>query len=168
PDVGLVADAAGNLFGTTSSGGANNLGTVFEITKTSSGYASTPIVLFSFDGAHGADPEAGLLADAAGDLFGTTSSGGANNLGTVFEITKTSSGYASTPIVLFSFDGAHGADPFFSTLIADAAGDLFGTTDSGGANNLGTVFEIVKTASGYASTTIVLFSFDGVHCASPH
>ena len=63
---------------------------MFEIVKTASGYASTPTVLFSFDGTHGASPVAGLIADAAGDLFGTTSGGGANGsgVGTVFEITK--------------------------------------------------------------------------------
>ena len=114
--------------------------------------------LFSFDGTHGAFPLAGLIADAAGDLFGTTQAGGgANNDGTVFEIVKTASGYASTPTVLFSFDGTHGASPE-AGLIADAAGDLFGTTAAGGANGRGTVFEIVKTGSGYASTPTVLFS----------
>ena len=154
------------MFGTTAAGGAKSRGTVFEIVKTTSGYASTPTVLFSFDGTHGALPLAGLIADAAGNLFGTTSLGGANNAGTVFEIVKTGSGYASTPTVLFSFDGTHGASPE-AGLIADAAGDLFGTTQAGGANNRGTVFEIVKTASGYASTPTVLFSFDGTHGASP-
>ena len=164
PFAGLTADAAGNLFGTTSLGGANN-GTVFEIVKTASGYASTPTVLFSFDGNHGALPLAGLIADAAGNLFGTTLVGGAHDAGTVFEIVKTASGYASTPTVLFSFDGTHGARPE-AGLIADAAGNLFGTTSLGGANDAGTVFEIVKTASGYASTPTVLFSFDGTHGAS--
>ena len=166
PEAGLIADAAGDLFGTTSAGGANNHGTVFEIAKTASGYASTPTVLVSFDGTHGGVPVAGLIADAAGDLFGTTPAGGANNDGTVFEIVKTASGYASTPTVLFSFDNTHGAVPL-AGLIADAAGDLFGTTSAGGANNRGTVFEIVKTASGYASTPTVLFSFDTTHGARP-
>ena len=80
--------------------------------------------LFSFDGTHGAFPLAGLIADAAGDLFGTTQAGGgANNDGTVFEIVKTASGYANTPTVLFSFDGTHGAAPF-AGLTADAARKL--------------------------------------------
>ena len=54
---------------------------------------------------------AGLIADAAGDLFGTTTCGGANGDGTVFEIAKTGSGYASTPTTLVSFNGANGAYP---------------------------------------------------------
>ena len=64
----------------------------------------------------------------------------------MFEIAKTATGYASTPTTLVSFNGANGAVPRGS-LIADANGDLFGTTVSGGANGDGTVFEIVKTAA---------------------
>ena len=166
PVAGLIADAAGDLFGTTQAGGTNNRGTVFEIEKTASGYASTPTVLFNFDTTHGALPQAGLIADAAGDLFGTTQAGGTNNRGTVFEIVKTASGYANTPTVLFNFDTTHGAQPV-AGLIADAAGNLFGTAAAGGSANLGTVFEIVKTASGYASTPTVLFNFDTTHGAQP-
>jgi uncharacterized repeat protein (TIGR03803 family) len=160
PLGGLVIDTAGDLFGTTASGGANYDGTVFEIVKTAGGYASTPTVLLSFNGANGQDPQAGLIIDANGDLFGTTAYGGANNDGTVFEIAKTAGGYASTPTVLLSFNGANGQDPQ-AGLIMDANGDLFGTTYSGGANNDGTVFEIAKTAGGYASTPTVLVNFNG-------
>src|SRR6266404_3936923 len=164
PEAGLIADANGNLFGTTASGGANGGGTVFEIAKIAGGYASTPTVLVSFCSqtscAGGAEPVAGLIADANGNLFGTTRSGGANDLGTVFEIAKTAGGYASTPTVLVSFNGTNGADPE-AGLIADANGNLFGTTVFGGANRFGTVFEIAKTASGYASTPTVLVSFCG-------
>src|SRR5207244_1527016 len=95
---GLIADANGNLFGTTYTGGAygdifGSYGTVFEIAKTASGYATTPTVLVSFDLTHGARPHAGLIADATGNLFGTTYSGGAygdaySSYGTVFEIAK--------------------------------------------------------------------------------
>ena len=85
------------------------LGTVFEIVKTAAGYASTPTTLVSFDDTNGAHPHGGLIADAAGDLFGTTAFGGANHGGTVFEIVKTATGYASTPTTLVSFDGTNGA-----------------------------------------------------------
>jgi len=146
PEAGLIADASGNLFGTTSGGGANNGGTVFEIAKTATGYASTPTVLVNFDSTSGVRPQAGLIADANGNLFGTTTGGGANNGGTVFEIAKTATGYASTPTVLVSFDGTNGVAPE-AGLIADASGNLFGTTSGGGANNSGTVFEI--TGSGF-------------------
>jgi autotransporter passenger strand-loop-strand repeat protein/uncharacterized repeat protein (TIGR03803 family) len=165
PHAGLIADAAGDLFGVTFSGGANSDGTVFEIAETPTGYASTPIVLTSFNGSDGAQPNATLMADANGDLFGTTYSGGANGDGTVFEIAKTPTGYASSPITLVTFNGTNGQGPA-GNLIADAAGDLFGTT--AGANivsNLsdgGTVFEIpYDAATGYATTPITLASFNG-------
>src|SRR6266481_1304331 len=176
PQAGLIADANGNLFGTTASGGANDGGTVFEIAKTAGGYASTPTVLVSFcaqtnsNYTDGANPVAGLIADANGNLFGTTEDGGAKGQGPVFEIAKTASGYATTPTILVSFcvqtncaDGQHPR----AGLIADANGNLFGTTFEGGANDFGTVFEIAKTAGGYASTSTVLVSFNGTDGSFP-
>jgi uncharacterized repeat protein (TIGR03803 family) len=177
PSASLILDASGNLFGTTFNGGPNcpfpdgvGCGTVFEIVKTGSGYASAPIVLYSFcaqGGASctdGAQPSAGLVADASGNLFGTTDFGGANGRGTVFEIVKTTSGYASAPIVLYSFCAQGGASCTDGAapgggLIADDAGNLFGATGEGGAHNAGTVFEIFKTVSGYASPPTVLVNF---------
>ena len=119
--------------------------------------AANLTTLVSFDGTNGEDPIAGLIADANGNLFGTTEGGGAYGLGTVFEIAKTATGYANTPTTLVGFNGANGANPLGS-LIADAKGDLFGTTPGGGANNDGTVFEIVKTGSSYANTPTTLAS----------
>jgi uncharacterized repeat protein (TIGR03803 family) len=157
PRASLIADANGNLFGTTQSGGAfrgpagNDFGTVFEIAKTADGYASTPTTLISFSGPDGANPHASLIADANGNLFGTTAGNefaGRAIGGTVFEIAKTAGGYASTPITLVDFcalaNCADGSNPF-AGLIVDANGNLFGTTFYGGANNVGTVFEITNT-----------------------
>jgi uncharacterized repeat protein (TIGR03803 family) len=147
----LIADAAGNLFGTTIGGGPYSVGTVFEIPKTSTGYASTPITLATFNLTNGAEPFGGLIMDAAGDLFGTTAYQGAEGSGgsggTVFEIAKTSTGYASTPTTLVNFNGTNGSIPQ-STLLADAAGDIFGTAVNGGPSNVGTVFELVHNGSG--------------------
>jgi uncharacterized repeat protein (TIGR03803 family) len=133
--------------------------------------------LVSFDGTNGAYPNSVLIADAHGDLFGTTSNGGTsagpNNggYGTVFEIAKTADGYASTPTTLVSFIESNGpsTNGFYPTggLIADTHGDLFGTTQQGGAYNAGTVFEIVKTAHGYASTPTTLVSFNISNGSNP-
>jgi uncharacterized repeat protein (TIGR03803 family) len=144
---------------------------VFEIAKTATGYASTPTTLVSFNYANGAAPVAGLIADAHGDLFGTTRFGGANGDGTVFEIAKTATGYASTPTTVVNMNGSSGYLTE-NSLIADAHGDLFGTTQIGGANltptgGYGTVFEIAKTAHGYASTPTTLVSFNGTDAIGP-
>jgi uncharacterized repeat protein (TIGR03803 family) len=128
--------------------------------------------LVNFNGTNGDGPLADLIADAHGDLFGTTVTGGANNDGTVFEIAKTAHGYASTPTTLVSFNGTDGSNPRGS-LITDAHGNLFGTTVAGGAvttnepNGAGTVFEIAKTAHGYASTPTTLVNFDIANGANP-
>jgi hypothetical protein len=113
----------------------------------------TPLVSFCAQAncTDGANPFAGLIADANGNLFGTTEGGGANGAGgTVFEIAKTTSGFASTATILYSFcaqaNCTDGANPF-AVLIADTNGNLFGTTRTGGANSGGTAFEI--TGSGF-------------------
>ena len=157
PEGSLIADANGDLFGTTEAAAPT----------TTARCSRSPRLPWLRQHAHhtgqfqrddGAFPEGSLIADANGDLFGTTEGGGANDDGTVFEIAKTAGGYASTPTTLVSFNGADGAFPEGS-LIADANGDLFGTTLAGGANDDGTVFEIAKTAAGYASTPTTLVSF---------
>jgi hypothetical protein len=162
--AGLYMDSAGNLFDTTNEGGASNVGTVIEIPKASIGYASTPTVLANFNGVgDGGYPYAQLIEDSAGDLIGAAAGGGPDGDGTVFELAAIGGGFASTPTVLVSFNGTDGVEPF-AGLVADAAGDLFGTTYyggtgwTGGDNGDGTVFEILNTSTGYASTPTTLTS----------
>jgi uncharacterized repeat protein (TIGR03803 family) len=144
PQSGLVRDAAGNLYGTTyeGGGGSNNAGTVFKVDTT-----GKETVLYNFcsqqgctDGAY---PQAGVIQDAAGSLYGTTVAGGDTNCdagygcGTVFKVDTT-----GKETVLYSFTGGtDGANPL-ADLIQDANCNLYGTTDAGGANGLGVVFEI--------------------------
>jgi uncharacterized repeat protein (TIGR03803 family) len=134
PDVGLIEDSSGNLFGTTCFGGPSGYGTVFEI-KAGSDAIST---IASFNGTDGAEPESRLVEDSSGDLFGTTYAGGSSSDGTVFEVKAGS----NTVTTIASFNGANGAFPE-AGLVEDSSGNLFGTTCRGGAaNNYGTVFEI--------------------------
>jgi uncharacterized repeat protein (TIGR03803 family) len=176
---GFIADANGDLFGTTTLGGVNGFGTVFEVqnngTATAPSYASAPTTLvnFSNNDPNGDEPEGALISDADGDLFGTTSAGGAYGEGTVFELAKTSTGYASAPTTLISFNslnGSEGAIPMGSLMI-DANGDLFGTTTGGGAYGDGTVFELqnigTTIAPSYASAPTTLVSFDGSDGGDP-
>jgi len=163
---GLFSDTAGDLFGVTSFGGASDEGSVFVIAKTSTGYASTPTRLASFNFTDGYLPVGGVIADSAGDLFGATMSGGTYNDGTVFVLANSPAGYATAPDAFISFNGADGSQPY-AGLIADAAGDLFGTTHSGGLYGDGVVFEIVKSSTGYAGTPTILLNFNGSDGANP-
>lgn len=138
PDAELIADAEGNLYGTTRWGGANDLGTIFEVNSVTGDLTT----LLSFDGVNGGLPSAGVIADAAGNLYGTTSDGGASYRGTVFRFDSAT----GSLLTLFEFDGANGGNPV-GPLIADAAGNLYGMTGNGGANDYGTVFKL--TGAGF-------------------
>ena len=149
PYANLVADAAGNLYGTTGGGGASancNLGsgcgTVFELTLQSGVWTET--VLYSFQGtpvSDGAGPQAGLVLKA-GALYGTTASGGKYGKGTVFELAPPAkTGGAWTETVLYSFQGGTDGSNPASGVIFDGT-SLCGTTPLGGASNFGTVFEL--------------------------
>ena len=151
----LAIDAGGDLFGETTGSGAGGHGEVFELVKTASGYSYSTLV--TFNGANGDSPNGGLIADANGDLFGVTVAGGANGDGTVFELVKSASGYTLSTVYSFT-GGADGGVPK-GGLIADANGDLFGVTGNGGANGDGTVFELVKSASGYTLSTVYMYKF---------
>ena len=174
PLAGVVMDAQGNLYGTTSSGGAANDGTVFEIAAGS----NTITALASFNSSiNGANPQTGVVMDAQGNLYGTTSIGGANGSGTVFEVAKGS----NTITTLASFNSTNSAvsgnlswipfgtqDPgdtsiWPTSLVLDAQGNLYGTTFYGGANDDGTVFEVVKGSN----TITTLASFNGTNGANP-
>lgn len=145
PWVGLIADSAGNLYGTTNAGGSSGNGTVFKLSPSAKG-KWTEKVLHSFknDGQDGRNPQAGLIVDAAGNLYGTTFYGGAYGDGTVFELARKANGKWSEKVV-HSFNWSiYIKDGTFpeAGLISDTAGNLYGTTENGGNYNLGSVFQI--------------------------
>jgi uncharacterized repeat protein (TIGR03803 family) len=145
PRAGLIFDAAGSLYGTTSFGGASNAGTVFKLAPNQDG-SWTESVLHSFHGSDGANPYAGLIFDAAGNLYGTTQAGGASLYGTVFKLAPNQDG-SRTESVLHKFNGSDGANPY-AGLIFDAAGNLYGTTYQGTAHGRGTVFKLAPNQDG--------------------
>jgi uncharacterized repeat protein (TIGR03803 family) len=146
PEAGLIQDAEGNLFGTAGGGGGlgcfHGCGVVFKLNK-----AGKQSVLYRFKGgSDGANPYAGLIQDAEGNLYGTTYGGGAHGQGTVFRLSKT-----GKETVLYSFcrksGCADGANPF-AGVMQDAQGNLYGTTLGGGAfsdcinGGCGTLFKL--------------------------
>jgi uncharacterized repeat protein (TIGR03803 family) len=150
PIAGLIMDASGNLYGTTSIGGTDDLGTVFEVTS-----GGTESVLHSFTGSDGANPAASLVMDASGNLYGTTYEGGTSEncdggCGTIFKVTA-----GGTESVLYSFTGSDGAFPV-AALIRQANGNMYSTTEGGGADSDGTVFEFTSKGK-----LVVLHSFTG-------
>jgi len=152
-----VIDAAGNLYGTTYQGGdpscANNgafgCGVVFEVDP-----MGKETVLHTFTGSpDGAFPfDASLVRDSEGNLYGTTAGGGDFNLGTVFKIDA--SGNES---ILYSFQAGDSVGGPVSNLILDPAGNLYGTSESGGRSSAGSIFEVSSSTGAY--TLLHTFSY---------
>jgi uncharacterized repeat protein (TIGR03803 family) len=170
PRSKLILDASGAIYGTTLYGGSKNGGVVFKLTPSSSGY--TESVLHEFTGADGLHPEAGVVADAGGALYGTTASGGGSGCdtgcGVVFKLTPNDSQYTET--VLHEFAGGDdGIDPN-AGLVLDKHGNLFGVTAEGGGagcygNGCGIVFEMKHAGTAYSES--VLHAFGGTDGSAP-
>ncbi len=148
----LVLDKAGNLYGTTNLGGAENYGMVYKLSPGTKGWKEK--ILYSFNGAkHGSAPEAaGIVFDEAGNIYGTTLLGGTDGAGIVFELVApvgTHKNYEEK--VLWSFNGTDGSEPV-SGLILDRAGNLYGMTQSGGSSGNGVVFEVNSSATATTNT----------------
>ena len=152
----LIFDQAGNLYGTTTGGGAYGYGTVFELAPSQGGW--TEKVLYSFaGGSDGSQPFAGLIFDNAGNLYGTTVYAGAHGWGTVYELTPSGSGW--TVNVLYGFQGGSDGREPFGGLIFDQAGNLYGDNWSAGQYDGGTVFKLAPSNGSW--TYSVVHSFDG-------
>ena len=123
PSAALIRDSSGNLYGTTAYGGTAGYGTVFEINN-----KGTMKILYNFaGGTDGAIPLAALIRDSAGNLYGTTESGGSANSGTIFKVAST-----GTESILYRFKGtSDGALPL-TGLVRDSSGNLYGTTSLAG------------------------------------
>jgi uncharacterized repeat protein (TIGR03803 family) len=156
----LLIDAAGNVYGVSTVGGANGFGNVFELTSPGGKWHLTTLYSFK-DQPDGASPYGGVIFGKDGNLYGTTYYAGANDVGTVYKLTHNSGSWRES--VLYSFKGGSDGDSPISTLVADAKGNLYGTTSDGGAVGCGcgTIFKLTP-GSGGAWTENVAYRFPGV------
>ena len=161
PEGGLIRDKVGNLYGTTTAGGGTeNAGTVFMVSA-----AGVEQVLYTFPGGtNGATPQAGLAIDAEGNLYGTTTAGGANGNGIVFKLTKKGTQWTET--VLYTFGtGTDGAIPVAGVILRGTS--LYGTTSAGGAYGYGTIFQLTRSGAAWTETIVHNFE-DGDDGAVPY
>jgi uncharacterized repeat protein (TIGR03803 family) len=157
PGSRVALDKRGNVYGMTPTGGANGLGTIYEIhPKANGGWALRVIHTFT-GGSDGSSGSAGKMLLRGGHLYGAATAGGINSSGTVFELTPTRIGEWDFKL-LYSFQGAPDGVFPYGALLFDAAGNIYGTTYYGGANDLGAVYKLSPTDSGEWSET-VLYSF---------
>lgn len=160
PDA-LAMDSNGNLYGATSSGGRFGWGAVFGLTRNADGSYAPATTLYSFTEKDGYYPYGALAIDNAGNLFGIMVCGGSAGAGTIYKLARNPDGSYTSATTLHEFTtGIAGGVPM-GGLIVDAAGNLFGTASYFGANNQGTVFELVRKADGDYLPAITLHAFTG-------
>lgn len=176
PSGGLISDAAGNLYGVTHNGGME-YGSVYELSPAENGgWKRTSLYLFK-PGTDGRSPVGGLVMDSSGNLYGTTSGGGSHSCtagdvhltcGTVFELSPNGSGGWSEKII-YNFSQQDGWDPTTS-MILDAAGNLYGTTNYSAkmaeGREGGIVFELQRTGEEWTETVLHTFG-EGDDGATP-
>jgi uncharacterized repeat protein (TIGR03803 family) len=167
PAASLTFDSAGNLYGTTA-GGIGDAGTVFRLSPSGSGWTFRTLYTFGSHGKDGVTPLGNLIFDGAGNIYGTTSSGGNGSYlncgpcGTVFKLTPSTGGHY-TESIIYDFQGlADGSDPV-AGLALDSAGNLYGTTyeggTGGGSNGCGVVYRLSPNSNG-TWTQATLYSFN--------
>ena len=164
PASGVIFDAAGNLYGTTTSGGISNTGVVYELSPSASGWTIKTLYSFTTP-VQGNQPRGNLLLDSAGRLYGTTPSGGITTCsefgcGTVFQLSPPTTGTAWTYRRIFAFNFTDGVLPSTDSLVMDTAGNLYGTTANGGGRNNGEVYELSPVSSGVWREKVI-YAFTG-------
>lgn len=158
PSKGVILDTAGNLYGNAY---LPTSGIVFEITNPGGQY----IVLHKFNGSSdGFDPLGGLIFDGAGNLYGGTLCGGANGEGTIYKLSRSQNGWALAVLYNFAQGDANYCGGPFGQLTMDAAGNLYGTTHSGGAYHFGSVFKLAPSEGGWIYTSLHDFCSGGLPC----
>jgi uncharacterized repeat protein (TIGR03803 family) len=159
PESNVVLDSSGNVYG-VSAGGAADGGSVWELSpSTGGGWTISPVWVFGATNAKdGMRPNGPLIFDKDGNLYGVTSAGGANGEGTAFELSPGSGG-TWTETILYNFQGPpNDAAEAAGALTFDSAGNLYGASTEGGADYIGSVFELSPGKGGWTETVLHSFS----------
>jgi len=157
-NYGMFVDGNGDVYGTTAVPRSNaNLGTVFKLTPTSSGYAKTTLFVFK-NALDGDAPQSGVVLDAQGNVYGTTSYGGKYGLGTVYKLTRSGGSYTESVIDSLGSSQSSGVIPLGAPFI-DASGKLYFTTPFVGrdGNGLGALYSLSPSGTAYAETLVHRF-----------
>jgi uncharacterized repeat protein (TIGR03803 family) len=158
PDSSVISDASGNLYGTTSEGGINDAGVVFELVRPVDGGKWKEVVLHRFTGGtDGGTPHGTLVFGPDGALYGAAGFGGATGAGLIYRFSPGAKGKWKEEVLYNFTNGADGGYPY-CTPIFDGAGNLYGTTLNGGNTGNGVVFELAPSGNSWTET--VLHSFD--------
>jgi uncharacterized repeat protein (TIGR03803 family) len=165
PGNPLIFDRAGNLYGATSDGGSltcnppYGCGTVFELAPSTPRWKEK--LLYTFSSTSFPQPYGQLSIGSNGDLYGTTAQGGdpVCNCGEIYQLVRGSDGWTQNILHTFTNNGSGDGQYPYSGLIQDASGNLYGTTESGGTQNAGTLFELTP-ASGGSWTYSIIYQFE--------
>jgi uncharacterized repeat protein (TIGR03803 family) len=172
PQAPVATDAAGNLYGTTFTGGTEGYGTVFELSPPRTGSSTwTERVLHSFGATttDGQEPVQPVTLDAAGNIYGTTPQGGPSNAGIAFELVKPADGSGLwSETLLYAFTGGADGGNSYSGLVIGPDGALYGTTAYGGTHRDGTVFRLAMDAAGAWRETVLHNFSDGADGGIPY
>ena len=158
PFAGLTLDQAGNLYG---AGYIPNSGTVYELTTPNWNLDLLHVFSFNVDGS---DPFGGLIFDQSGNLYGGTLCGGANGEGTIYELSPSHGSWTRTTLYSFTTGDQNYCGGPYATLVMDSAGNLYGTTHSGGAYKFGSVFKLTHANGAWTYTSLHDFCAGGIPC----
>lgn len=156
----LLVDKSGVIYGVAELGGAHQAGTVFKLSRSSSGKWKFSTI-YAFQGQpDAAFPYGGLTADSTGNLYGTTYYGGANGVGSVYRLAPGKSGYKES--VLYSFGASNDVNSSTTTLVFDQSGNLYGTASAGGNSSCqcGGVFKLTRSGSAWKESVVHAFKGD--------
>jgi uncharacterized repeat protein (TIGR03803 family) len=155
PQSGVIFNSSGDIIGATYAGGSHGYGMIYKLTPNGDGTWSKSSIHYFGEGTDGASPNSNLIADAQGNLYGTTFAGGSYGVGTVYELSPNGSGGYNETVLHNFVLGSDGTNPVQSALVFDPNGVLYGTCSLGGGHGYGTAYKLTPNGSGGWAKAII-------------